>query len=89
MPCVPKSPPVLDYQTPQKSRVRSPWPIRVIAGLVAGLITLMAAVFIVGGLFDVVEGKGWGHFLAGLSLVALAHLLWKPVGLRLWRRIPS
>jgi hypothetical protein len=82
-------PPILDYQPAEENENRA-WPLipRIIMGLVALFVTLLAGIFLAAGFVDLCEGMSVSHFLFGWILVGIAYMTWKPVGLRIfpWRK---
>jgi hypothetical protein len=80
--------PILDYQQPALpgTREKAPAVTRVVCGIVAVPLTLVAAIGIAGGFQDAMEGMGWGHFAMGCLAAGLAYVMWIPVGLRLLPR---
>ena len=75
--------PVLDYGTDDSPK-KLPLFARPAIGILAALTTLIAAIFLVGGLMDAIEGLGIIHLFTGMGCAVISYLLWQPTGLSLW-----
>jgi hypothetical protein len=69
-------PPILEYGLPRKKASTLSLVARCAAGTVAGLL---AAIFLVGGFMDGMEGMGWGHFVIGVVIFAITFFILRPV----------
>jgi hypothetical protein len=76
--------PTLDYrsfanQTPN----RTPG-VRIGCGILAALVTLLAGLFFAAGIADISIGGAPTGIILGLFFTAVAYLLWRLVGAKLW-----
>ena len=72
---MPEKPPVLDYRPPQAKRFPYLLADRIVIGLVASFVSLLAVFCIVGGFY---QGAEWVFgLIIGSILMVVAFLLWK------------
>jgi hypothetical protein len=82
-------PPILDYHAPEKAGAKIPFALRLVLGILATSVTLLAALYLGVGIRYLYEIGNCACIFIGLFFAFIAYFLWKPVGLRfLPRRRP-